>query len=111
MRRKSVLPRTVLRFITTFRSTYLPRRTLKSSTQSSNLCGSTFLTEQKRALRDFMFRGLMFESEAAEFQRAGIQVGADVGQAEERLLSEALSPFWGRSSQSSLRDGQALRRA
>ena len=51
------------------------------------------MTEQKRALRDFMFRGLMFESEAAEFQRAGIQVGADVGQAEERLLSEALSPF------------------
>src|SRR5271155_3129866 len=37
----------------------------------------------------------MFESEAAAFQRAGIQVGADVGQAEERLLSEALSPFGG----------------
>ncbi len=35
----------------------------------------------------------MFESEAARFQRAGIQVGADIGQAEERLLSEALSPF------------------
>lgn len=40
-----------------------------------------------------MFRGLMFESEAASFQTAGIQVGADIGQAEERLLSEALSPF------------------
>jgi hypothetical protein len=40
-----------------------------------------------------MFRGLMFESEAAGFQAAGIQVGANVGQAEERLLSEALSPF------------------
>jgi hypothetical protein len=40
-----------------------------------------------------MFRGLMFESEAAAFQSAGIQVGADIGQAEERLLSEALSPF------------------
>ncbi|QHO74696.1 hypothetical protein ACH79_20725 [Bradyrhizobium sp. CCBAU 051011] len=35
----------------------------------------------------------MFESKAAGFQSAGIQVGADVGQAEERLLSEALSPF------------------
>ena len=35
----------------------------------------------------------MFESEAAEFQGAGIQVGADSGQAEERLLSEALVPF------------------
>jgi len=40
-----------------------------------------------------MFRGLMFESEARGFTAAGIQVGADIGQAEERLLSEALSPF------------------
>lgn len=44
-------------------------------------------------LRDFLFRGLMFESEAAGFQSAGIQVGADIGQAEERLLSEALASF------------------
>lgn len=44
-------------------------------------------------LRDFLFRGLMVESEAASFQAAGIQVGADVGQAEERLLSEAIAPF------------------
>jgi hypothetical protein len=44
-------------------------------------------------LRDFLFRGLMFESEAVQFQAAGIQVGAEAGQAEERLLSEALSPF------------------
>src|SRR5262245_24584681 len=35
----------------------------------------------------------MFESEAGEFQNAGIQVGADVGQAEERRLSDALAPF------------------
>src|SRR5215470_15164153 len=35
----------------------------------------------------------MFEAEAAAFQQAGIQVGADTKQAEERLLSEALSPF------------------
>ena len=44
-------------------------------------------------LRDFLFRGLMFESEASTFQSAGIQVGADQSQAEERLLSTALSPF------------------
>jgi hypothetical protein len=44
-------------------------------------------------LRDFLFRGLMFEAEAGTFQTAGIQVGADMAQAEERLLSEALSPF------------------
>ena len=35
----------------------------------------------------------MFEAEAAGFQSAGIQVGADTSQAEERLLSQALSPF------------------
>jgi hypothetical protein len=35
----------------------------------------------------------MFEAEAAAFQSAGIQVGADTAQAEERLLSEALAPF------------------
>src|SRR6185369_14516307 len=44
-------------------------------------------------LRDFLFRGLMFEAEATSFQAAGIQVGADTSQAEERLLSEALAPF------------------
>lgn len=47
----------------------------------------------RKDLRDYMFRGLMFESEAGQFQSAGIQVGADQGQAEERLLSEALSAF------------------
>lgn len=35
----------------------------------------------------------MFESEAAQFQKAGIQVGADAGQAEEQLLHEVLAPF------------------
>lgn len=51
------------------------------------------MTELRKDLRDYMFRGLMFESEAGQFQSAGIQVGADQGQSEERLLSEALSPF------------------
>jgi hypothetical protein len=51
------------------------------------------LTDVRTELRDFMFRGLMLESEAERFQSAGIQVGADAGQAEERLLSEALAPF------------------
>ena len=44
-------------------------------------------------LRDYLFRGLTFESEVSRFQAAGIQVGAETGQSEERLLSEALSPF------------------
>ena len=51
------------------------------------------MTNPRKDLRDYMFRGLMFESEASQFQAAGIQVGADHGQAEERLLSEALIPF------------------
>lgn len=51
------------------------------------------MINRRKDLRDFMFRGLMFESEAARFQTAGIQVGANIGQAEESLLSEALSPF------------------
>lgn len=44
-------------------------------------------------LRDFLFRGLMFEAEASQFQDAGIQIGADQSETEEKLLAEALSPF------------------
>lgn len=44
-------------------------------------------------LRDFLFRGLMFEAEASVFQGAGIQIGADTTHSEEELLAEALSPF------------------
>lgn len=51
------------------------------------------MTSQRKDIRDFMFRGLMFESEAGQFQNAGIQVGADQGAAEERLLSNALAQF------------------
>lgn len=51
------------------------------------------MTDSRKNLRDFMFRGLMFESEAGQFQSAGIQVGADQSEAEEKLLSEALSAF------------------
>lgn len=51
------------------------------------------MSDSRKDLRDFLFRGLMFEADADRFQSAGIQVGADTGQAEERLLSEALSSF------------------
>ncbi|MDD5149342.1 MAG: Swt1 family HEPN domain-containing protein [Flavobacterium sp.] len=47
----------------------------------------------KKDLRDFFFRGLMFESEADGFQKAGIQIGADNQFTEKQLLAEALSPF------------------
>jgi Swt1-like HEPN len=46
-----------------------------------------------KELRDFLFRGLLFEAEATEFQRAGIKIGADQTETEEKLLAEALSPF------------------
>jgi hypothetical protein len=44
-------------------------------------------------LRSFLFRGLLFESEAAKFQRAGIQIGASDAAIAESLLEENLSPF------------------
>lgn len=59
----------------------------------SSLCGSTSLTDARTSVRDFVFRGLLFESEAEGFRRAGIRVGADLGHTEEQLLLEALSPF------------------
>ena len=51
------------------------------------------MTRPSALARDFVFRGLLFESEAEEFRQAGIRVGADLGQTEEQLLLEALSPF------------------
>lgn len=51
------------------------------------------MTEEKTRLRDFVFRGLLFESEAEVFRRAGINVGIALGKAEEHLLLEALAPF------------------
>jgi hypothetical protein len=51
------------------------------------------LSNNRKDLRDFLFRGLLFESEAEIFRRAGIDVGLDLREAEEQLLLEALSPF------------------
>ena len=44
-------------------------------------------------VRDFLFRGLMFEAESEKFRLAGIQIGANSTEAEENLLKEALAPF------------------
>jgi len=46
-----------------------------------------------KGLRDFLFRGLLFEAEATSFQNAGIKIGADQTETEEKLLAEALTPF------------------
>lgn len=51
------------------------------------------MTEIIKGFREFLFRGLMFESEAENFQAAGIQIGATSTQSEERLLSEVIAPF------------------
>jgi hypothetical protein len=44
-------------------------------------------------IRNFIFRGLLFESESEVFRKAGIQVGTDVAASEQNLLAESLSPF------------------
>lgn len=44
-------------------------------------------------VRDFLFRGLMFEAEVERFRRAGIQIGSASTEAEEALLKESLAPF------------------
>jgi hypothetical protein len=48
---------------------------------------------EPKDLRDWMFRGLMFEAEADRFRAAGIRVGADVEASERDLLAEVLDPF------------------
>lgn len=51
------------------------------------------MADLSKDLRDFLFRGLMFESEASVFQGAGIQIGANSAETEEKLLAESLAPF------------------
>ena len=51
------------------------------------------MTDKLKDLRDWMFRGLMFEAEAEKFRNAGIRIGADLRDVEYSLLEEMLSPF------------------
>ena len=51
------------------------------------------MTDTKSKIRDFVFRSLLFESEAEVFRRAGIRVGTDIKETEKQLLLESLSPF------------------
>jgi hypothetical protein len=51
------------------------------------------LGDRGAKIRDFIFRGLLFESEAERFRRAGIRVGADLTETEATLVQEALAPF------------------
>lgn len=45
------------------------------------------------SIKEFVFKGLLFEADAERFRSAGISVGADLGESEDRLTSEALAPF------------------
>ncbi len=51
------------------------------------------MSKFRASLRDFVFRGLLFESESSVFRNAGISVGSDISRSEEQLLFEALEPF------------------
>ena len=51
------------------------------------------MTSSRKDVRDFVFRGLLFESETEGFRKAGIDVGIDTRRSEEQLLLEALAPF------------------
>ena len=44
-------------------------------------------------IREWLFRGLMFEAEAERFRTAGIRMGADHRDVERSLLEETLAPF------------------
>jgi hypothetical protein len=51
------------------------------------------LTERLSPLRNWMFRGLLFEADAEKLRQAGIRVGSDQREVEARLLEEAIAPF------------------
>ena len=51
------------------------------------------MTEQLRTLRDWIFRGLLFDADAEKFRQAGIRVGTDQSEIEASLLEETLAPF------------------
>ena len=48
---------------------------------------------ERATVRNWLFKGLMFESEAERFRSAGIRVGADQSDEERSLLEETLAPF------------------
>jgi len=51
------------------------------------------LTKALGNIRDYVFRGLLFESEAEKFKKAGIHVGTEALDTERLLMRESLAPF------------------
>lgn len=50
-------------------------------------------SKPQESLRDFVFKGLLFDAECERFRNAGIQIGIPAEQAERDLMREALAPF------------------
>lgn len=51
------------------------------------------MTSSAKDVRDYLFRGLTFESGSREFRDAGLRVGADLASSEARLMEESLASF------------------
>lgn len=49
--------------------------------------------EVARELRDFVFKGLLFDAECEQFRDAGVSVGIPADEAEQDLLRESISSF------------------
>lgn len=48
---------------------------------------------KRNGVREWLFRGLMFEADAERFRSGGIRVGADQRDVERSLIEETLAPF------------------
>ena len=51
------------------------------------------MTDRATTIRDWLFRGLLFEADAEKLRQAGIRVGSDQREVEARLLEEVMAPF------------------
>src|SRR5436190_10743936 len=78
---------------TTSKSICLQQKTSRCTTRFLSLYASTCSMIDPKDLRDWLFRGLMFESEAERFRAAGIRVGSNVQDSERQLFEEQLTPF------------------
>ncbi len=51
------------------------------------------MNPSRMEVRDWLFRGLGFESDAEQYRLAGLRVGADASVSERALIDESLEPF------------------
>jgi len=50
-------------------------------------------SQAQKQLRDFVFKGMLFDAECEKFRAAGFQIGVPSDQTERDLMKEVLSPF------------------